>query len=149
MTDDICGSTNTATGEPCQRSSGWGTESEIGPCKDHETKVGRKGKYTEERKERILSAARNGTTKRGCARAGGIDESTLYAWLNKKPKFSKAFKRARAEGEQSLIQDEEVDPEFVLERSYGYTKSQEIEHTSDDMGIAPAFVETDESSTGN
>jgi hypothetical protein len=65
--------------------------------------------------------------------------------LNKYPDFSKTFKRARAEGEQRLIQDENVDPEFVLERSYGYTKSQEIEHSGDGLTIKSAFV-SDESS---
>ena len=146
MTNDICGSTDTSSGEPCKRPAGWGTESEIGPCKDHEVaKGGRPSKFNEDRKERILQAARNGTTKAGCARAGGINESTLYDWLNKYPDFSKSFKRARAEGEQQLIQDEDVDPEFVLERSYGYTKSQEIEHSGDGLTIKSAFVSNEPS----
>jgi len=149
MTDDICGSTDTATGEPCQRPAGWGTDSEIGPCKDHATaKAGRPSKFSEERKERILSAARQGTTKKGCARAGGIDESTLYDWFKKYPEFSKSFKEARAKGEQRLLQDEDVSPEFLLERSYGYTQSQEIEHSGDGLTIKSAFVR-DESDTND
>lgn len=128
MTEDICGSTDTADGTPCQNPAGHGTESDIGPCHLHPTR-GRPSKYTEERREAILEAARHGTTIEGCARAGGIHHSTLYDWMDQYDEFSEAFNRARAAGEQRLIP--EADPEFILERSYGYTKTQEIEHSGE------------------
>lgn len=36
MTDDICGSTDTDSGEPCGRPAGWGTDADDGPCADHQ-----------------------------------------------------------------------------------------------------------------
>jgi len=35
MTENICGATAKSTGEPCQRPSGWGTDSDSGRCKYH------------------------------------------------------------------------------------------------------------------
>lgn len=135
MTDpDICGSTDTNSGEPCQRPAGWGTDSDIGPCKQHPSR-GRPSKFTPDRREAILKAARNGTTIEGCARAAGISHTCLYDWLDNYPEFSEAFNRARAEGEQRLVEDvTEEDPKFLLERSFDYTKKQEVEHTGEGGG---------------
>ncbi|MFC6973638.1 hypothetical protein ACFQL1_01500 [Halomicroarcula sp. GCM10025709] len=45
MTDDeICGSTDTDSGEPCQRSAGWGRDSDTGPCIDHADEDGGTGR---------------------------------------------------------------------------------------------------------
>lgn len=45
--DDICGSTDTASGEPCQRTAGWGRDEDSGPCIDHSEDDGGTGNRTE------------------------------------------------------------------------------------------------------
>ena len=95
---------------------------------------GRPSKFKDAR-ESILEAARRGTTKEGCARAGGVTYETLRTWLDEKSEFFAAFKRARAEGESALVEaTAEQNPKFVLERSYDYVKKQEIEHSGDVSG---------------
>ena len=153
MTDDPtrCGSTDTDSGEPCQRPAGWGTESEIGPCRDHPA-VGRPSKFNEERRDAILEAARRGTTVEGCARAAGIHHSTLYDWLDEFSDFSEAFNRARAEGEQRLVEEVAIeDPKFILERSFDYVKTERREvdmdasHSFDaSEGVTAEFVTYEE-----
>ena len=153
---DVCGSTDTETGEPCRRPSGWGTESEIGPCRDHPA-VGRPSKFTEDRCEDILEAARRGTTVEGCARAAGIGVSTLYDWLDDFSEFSESFNRARAKGEQRLVEEVAIeDPKFILERSYDYVKTEKREvdmdasHSFDAAeGVTAEFVTYEEATDGD
>ncbi|WP_237713343.1 helix-turn-helix domain-containing protein, partial [Halococcus hamelinensis] len=85
MTDedfDICGSTNTSTGEPCQRPAGWGTDRDYGPCTQH-PREGRPSKFTDSRKDQAIQRARIGATLEGCARAAGISYRTLRNWLDR------------------------------------------------------------------
>lgn len=132
MTDeDICGAETASTDEPCQHPAG------SCPVSSHQDDVsgtdrdgagGRPSKFTDDRRDRIKEAARRGTTVEGCARAAGIHPSTLYDWLDEYPEFSEAFNRARAEGEQRLVEDVAVeDPKFILERSYDYVKTEKRE----------------------
>lgn len=44
--DDICGSTDTVSGEPCQRTPGWGRDTDDGPCIDHSDDDGSTGRRT-------------------------------------------------------------------------------------------------------
>lgn len=124
MTDsEICGSTDTTSGDPCQIT---------GDCPHHGNSNGWPG-LLERREEDLLEAARRGKSKVGCARSAGVGESTLYEWLDRFPKFSEGFMRARAEGEDRLVDAvADKDPKFILERSYGYTKRQEIDHRHED-----------------
>jgi transposase-like protein len=73
----------------------------------------------------LLAAAREGLTYEGIARVAGVGVSTLHEWRDKYEDFSESLERARAKAERELIQD--VDPEFVLERSYNYTKTEKRE----------------------
>ncbi|GAA1280028.1 hypothetical protein GCM10009646_78750 [Streptomyces aureus] len=73
----------------------------------------------------ILDAAREGLTYEGIARVAGVGVSTLHEWRNEYADFSESLERARSEAERELIQD--VDAEFVLERSYGYVKTEKRE----------------------
>lgn len=122
MSDDKCGA-ECVDGSTCQNPAG------SCPVDSHtDTNRGRPSKYSEERVNDILSAAQRGTTIEGCARAAGIHHSTLYDWLDAKPEFSEAFNRARAKGEQRLVDAvEEKDPKFLLERSYEYHKTEKRE----------------------
>lgn len=81
-------------------------------------------------KDDILAAARDGLTYEGIARVAGVGISTLHQWRNEYDQFSEALERARAKAERDLIQD--ASSEFVLERSYSYTKTEEVEVTGDD-----------------
>jgi transposase-like protein len=130
MTDDeICGA-ECADGTPCEHPAGsCPVSSHTG---DSSGAGGRPSKFDEDRKADILQAARNGTTVEGCARAAGIHHSTLYEWLDEYPEFSEAFERARAKGEQRLVEDVvDEDPKFILERSYDYVKTERREIEAD------------------
>ena len=131
MTNDTCGHP-TEESEPCQlpasRSDGkCHLHTESGDRAD----AGRSSKFDDVHDD-VLEAAGNGTTKEGCARAAGIHPSTLYDWLDQKPEFSEAFNRARARAEQQLVEAAaEEDPKWVLERSYGYVKTERHEVEAD------------------
>lgn len=73
----------------------------------------------------IMAAAAEGLTMEGIARVAGVGVSTLNDWRRENEEFAEALRRNRAKGERELIQD--ADAEFILERSYGYTKEQEID----------------------
>jgi hypothetical protein len=129
MTNTVCGEPR-SDGDPCQ----WDVDAK-GPCPFHgdgdSPDNGRPTKL-EDTKEDILDAAREGLTLEGIARVAGIGVSTLREWRTENDDFSAALRRARAEAERELIQD--VDPEFVLERSYGYMKTEKREITGEDGG---------------
>ncbi|MCD2204421.1 helix-hairpin-helix domain-containing protein [Halobacterium sp. KA-6] len=91
---------------------------------DDEAHGGRPSKL-EKYKDDILEAAREGLTYEGIARVAGVGVSTLHAWRDEHDQFSESLERARAEAERELIQD--VDAEFVLERSYDYVKTEKRE----------------------
>lgn len=143
----VCGSTDTATGEPCQRPMGWGTDSDLGPCRDHRG-PGRPSSFTRADARTVLAAARAGKSKAGCARAAGIGEATLARWLDADPPmgngegFHTAFRKARAEAEALLVRGplerpDEVDGQmarFLLATSFGYRKTERTEHTGADGG---------------
>lgn len=123
MTDDTCGA-KTGNGEPCQNPATEGDscwiEAHGGDVSGH----GRPSKL-DEYEDDILDAAREGLTYEGIARVAGIGVSTLHDWRNEHDDFSEALERARSTAERELIQD--VDAEFVLERSYGYVKTEKRE----------------------
>jgi len=99
----------------------------------------------DEYEDDILTAAKQGLTYEGIARVAGVGVSTLHEWRNDYPDFSESLERARAKAERDLIQD--VDPEFILERSYGYVKTEKREvdmdadHSVDaSEGVTAEFV---------
>ena len=95
---------------------------------DDEAHGGRPSKL-EEYKDDILAAAEQGLTYEGIARVAGVGVSTLHEWRNQHDQFSESLERARARAERELIQ--EVDPQFVLERSYDYVKTERREIEAD------------------
>lgn len=157
MTDDKCGSTDTTTGEPCQRPAGWGTESDIGPCKDHptaESNRGRPSKFDDGPALRAIEAAKEGQSKGGCARSAGVTRRTLNRWLDANPTFTDlegeqqefrpAFMHARNIGEEKLVRwglygedddGRDIDSQharFLLSTSFDYVKTERREHLVDD-----------------
>lgn len=154
MTDAVCGYVKESDDEPCQRPAGWGTPSDIGHCKDHAEEYTVPRKMDEQTKQSLVGAARRGAFKKHCARVAGITPQTLRNWLNQGEEhiancmetplseFYLRFERARAAGAVERLED--VDPEFVLERSYGYTKTETHELTGEDGGPIQTEDVTDE-----
>jgi len=144
--DDICGA-ECADGSQCQHPAG-GCPVASHSDPDAENNQGRPSKFETVRDD-VVEAAREGLTIEGCARAAGVHKSTLYDWLDTYDEFSDAFMRARANGERRLLKQALTDPDvdsrtarFILERSFGYTKSQEIEHSGDvDLGLSSEEAE--------
>jgi hypothetical protein len=127
---DECGATKN-DGERCTYSPSY-PDGRCGIHSEHnDTDTGRPSEVAKHEDE-ILEGARQGMTKQGLARLAGVDESTLYRYLDKHDQFRKSLKRARAQGElRHLERVDERGSQFILERSFGYTKSQEIEHSGD------------------
>lgn len=126
MTEDICGVPTGPDGEgsPCQNPP---TEADHCWIESHGGDVSGHGRPSklEEYEDAILEAAREGLTYEGIARVAGIGVSTLHEWRDEHPDFSESLERARSVAERDLIQD--VDAEFVLERSFGYVKTEKRE----------------------
>lgn len=57
---------------------------------------GRKSKYTPERVEIITKAIADGKTYKDAYTAAGIGKDAFYEWINDKPEFAEAVKKAEA-----------------------------------------------------
>jgi hypothetical protein len=113
---DTCGSTDTITGEPCQRPAGWGTDRESGYCRTHEEggeePGGRDPKLTKERQDRIAQSIAEGKSIVSAARMTGITPKTVYNWLERGQdadegiyaEFFQAFTRAKGHGEDYYVE---------------------------------------------
>lgn len=129
---DTCNATKN-DGEPCEYTAKY-SDGKCGIHSDHNdrTPAGGRPSLLEEYEDDILDGAREGMTLAGCARLAGVTEQTLHNWLNEHEVFFESLNRARAKGELDRLENAN-DPgaRFVLERSYGYTKSQEVEHSGE------------------
>jgi hypothetical protein len=65
--------------------------------------MGRPSKFTDERRDRILQALRDGNTRKASALYGGIDRSTLEDWMHRYPAFSAAIEKAEADAEVAHV----------------------------------------------
>ena len=142
MTEDICGH-EIGDGDKCQNPATEGDhcwiDSHGGDISGH----GRPSKL-DDHWDDIMAGARQGMTLEGCARLAGVAEKTLHEWKNKHDDFRKSLRRARAHGELQHLQSvNDRGSQFVLERSFGYTKSQEIEHSGEvDIEVEADFSDT-------
>ena len=98
-------------------------------------KMGRKSKFTDERKNIICQLLSEGMTKKGASRIAGIAQSTFYAWVSDMPEFSEEVKRAEAEAEKRWIKwaEDKKDYRFLLPKRFrdDWGDKQEVELTGD------------------
>ena len=157
MSNDLCGA-ETTSDQPCQNPAGENGRCWIpshNPDDDDENPGGRPSKFTDDRAQDAVEAAREGLSKAGCERAAGVGDGTINNWLDANPKFTdesgeereflRAFRRARKVGESELVQgglyDDDVDSsmaKFLLASSFDYkkTESRELEHdTAEDAAF--------------
>lgn len=86
--DDICGSTDTVSGDPCQRDAGWGRDTDASPCIDHADGDGGTGRQTllqqdDSITDLVAGELQNGATvSEACAEAG-ISTSAYHEWRRK------------------------------------------------------------------
>lgn len=149
-TDATCGHpTAGGDGPPCKLPA----SKSDGRCHHHtetdeRANGGREWTIDESDHEEILTAAREGFSKAGCARAVGVDEKTLRRYVDAHDDFRRDFMRARHHGERTLLKgplvDREGEPEsidgqharFLLSTSFDYVKTEkrELEHSGEVSG---------------
>ena len=150
MTDDVCGHpTEGGDGPPCELPA----SKSDGRCHHHtetdeRANGGREWTIDESDHEDILTAAREGFSKAGCARAVGVDEKTLRRYVDAHDDFRRDFMRARHRGERTLLKGPLVEREgeaesidgqharFLLSTSFDYQKTEkkELEHSGEVSG---------------
>ena len=116
-------------GDPCE----YAAKYEDGKCgihTDHNPRQdpGGRPSLLDEYEDDIMIGARQGMTLEGCARLAGVAEKTLHSWINNNEEFRKSLKRARAQGELKHLQTvNDRGSQFLLERSFGYVKTEKRE----------------------
>lgn len=139
-------------GDPCTYQAKY-DDGKCGIHTDEKETVGRPSEV-EKHEDDLLVGARQGMTMQGLARLAGVDESNLYRYLDRNPSFRKSLKRARAQGElQHLRSVNDSGSRFVLERSFGYQKTEkreleDVTEGSDGLGttvvLDSEYVENDD-----
>lgn len=112
--DDICGSTDTSDGEPCENPP----SRDDGRCHLHtqlgdQSDVGRDPKLTKHRQENIASMLEGGQSIRAACRCNDIGTTTFYEWLDRADRqdegiyadFAERVARARGQGESQLVDE--------------------------------------------
>ena len=157
MTDeDICGSRNTATGEPCRNSPGCTIPRHNGAMTDGGGNRGPPTKFNDERAREAIDAARAIGAVRSAARAAGVTHPTMLNWLDDETKtyidergreryFAAAFRRAQYERELELktADDGDLEPSmarFWLASALGHRKTENLELTGSGGGAMEVIV---------
>lgn len=141
MTEETCTAVKN-DGEPCTYTA----KHDDGKCGIHTDEKDNIGRPSEvdEHTDDILVGARQGMTKEGLARLAGVDESNFYRYLDRNPEFRKSLKRARAQGELKHLQSvNDRGSRFLLERSFGYVKTEKREimgEDGDDINVTSDVV---------
>lgn len=147
---DVCGSTNTGDGEPCQNPPGCSIPAHNG-MPDGGTERGRPPKFDDERARAAIDAREFGQCIKGCANAARVSRPTFYKWLDDEElefvdedgnhrSFVEAWREAEAAGERKLIREGLYDPDIndatarkLLATSFGHkeTARHELEHSGE------------------
>ena len=136
MTDaELCGEIKN-DGDPCEYAAKY-DDGKCGIHTDHNPRQdpGGRPSLLDEYEDDIMIGARQGMTLEGCARLAGVAEKTLHSWINNNEDFRKSLKRARAQGELKHLQTvNDRGSQFLLERSFGYVKTEKREIMGEDGG---------------
>ncbi len=65
--------------------------------------MARPTKYSKETEEKICSALRAGNTRKASSEYAGIDEATLWRWMQSNASFANNIKKAEADAEVSAV----------------------------------------------
>ena len=142
MTDNSserCGSEDTTSGEACRNLA----SRSDGRCHVHTDVEGEgvdlEGRPSEIDKhyDEIMEAARRGLSYEGIARVAGVGRSTLDDRRRADEAFNAELERNRAIAEMRFVERaEQKHATFMLERAFGYTEEQQIEHTGDGIDLS-------------
>lgn len=107
--DDICGSTETRSGDPCQNTP----SCEDGRCHLHTKTDERDVLLTKQRQENVASMLEQGQSVAAACRCNSIGTSTFYEWLERGDRqeegiyadFADRVARARGVGESGLVDE--------------------------------------------
>lgn len=137
---ETCGH-ETAQGTPCQNPITDGDSCWLNEHGGDANPSGRDYSISQDDHDDILSAAREGLSKSGCARAAGVSHTELNRYLDAHDEFRSSFAQARAQGETTLVRDGLRDPDtdssmakFLLAASFDYKKTEKREHMGEDGG---------------
>ena len=123
-------------GNPCEYDAKY-DDGKCGIHSEHNERQdpGGRPSLLDEYEDDIMIGARQGMTLEGCARLAGVAEKTLHSWINNNEEFRKSLKRARAQGELKHLQSvNDRGSQFLLERSFGYVKTEKREIMGEDGG---------------
>ena len=153
--NDICGSTNTGTGEPCRNPPGCSIPTHNG-MPDGGTNRGRPTKFNNERARAAIEAAREIGAVRSAARAAGVSHPTMLEWVADEDKtyidedgtereFVEAFRRSQYERELELRTADHGEIEasmakFWLDRALGHRKKENLELSGSGGGAMEVII---------
>jgi hypothetical protein len=150
--DDVCGA-ETTDGTPCQHPAGsCPVPSHSDP--DADNPHGRPSSFSEQKRDQIYTAVGAGLSVHDIASMAEISPDTLRRWTccidnlregvitaDDPCDFCEGYAQAHAEGAMAVI--EQCSPEFRASASFGYTKTQEIEHSGEvDLNSEADFSDT-------
>lgn len=102
-----------------------------------------RGRYTPETVERICAVLAEGNTRRTAAAIAGIDETTLWRWMNRHAEFAERVKTAEQEAVRRNVAIIQRAAEkswqaaaWWLERRYPADFGAKTQHTTDDAATA-------------
>lgn len=152
---DTCTATKN-DGDPCEYEAKY-EDGKCGIHSEHNERQdpGGRPSLLEEYEDDIYAGARQGMTLEGCARLAGVAEKTLHKWINENEEFRKSLNRARAHGELQHLQSvNDSGSRFILERSFGYVKTEkrEVEMDADvdhQGGVTADFIAFSEADDGD
>lgn len=146
MTDDVCGYER-PNGKPCQNPPTEGDHCWIASHGGDVDGHGRPSKLNDDTQEAIYAAVGSGLKLRHVANAAGVSPDSIRRWtcciddlrectLNTADPcdFCEGYAQAHANGAMEVL--DECRPEFRASASFGYTESQEIEHTGDGLDLS-------------
>ena len=103
--------------------------------------MARKSKKTDDRRETIINAIRDGNTRDTAARLAGIAPSVLYDWMATDSEFSECIEKADAEAEKTHVDNIKKQADkgnltasiywLKARRNKHWNEKEQVEHSGD------------------